>query len=228
MERPRLGLLLAAHEPEDARRNFRRELPADLVEYRVTEGEFPDGEDLDGFVLTGSKSSVYDDDAWIEETIEWAAAAIDDGLPALGVCFGHQLLAAALGGTVESMGEYELGYHRIDHAEDPLFDGIDSPFLAFTTHSDSVTDLPEGATAIATNEYGVQAFRKETTVGVQFHPEYDLRTATRVAEGKDVPPEQWAEVAAGLTEENRRRAAEAAIVFENFVADVERRVAQHS
>lgn len=223
MDRARLALLVAAHEPADALRNFRRELPADLVEYQITDGELPDDVDVDGFVVTGSKAAVYDDTEWIREAKEWVVQAYDAGLPGLGVCFGHQLLAAALGGTVEAMGEYELGYRTVTHGGDPLFDSIDRTFLGFETHSDRVVSLPDGATQLAENDYGIQSFRKETAVGVQFHPEYDLKTARRVASGKDVSEEQWERVEAGLTAANRRRAAQAALVFENFVAGIETR-----
>ena len=220
MDDPRIALLVAAHEPTDALRNFRREVPASLLEFQVTDGELPDGPDVDGFLVTGSKASVYDAADWIRETESWVADAVDAGLPGLGVCFGHQLIASALGGTVEDMGEYELGYREVTHREDPIFDGIDSPSLAFETHSDGVTQLPDGARQLAENDYGIQAFRAGPAVGVQFHPEYDLQTASRIAREKDVPEEKRDRVLAGVTAENRRRAAEAALVFENFLAEI--------
>jgi GMP synthase (glutamine-hydrolysing) len=221
MHGPRLALLNAAHDPADTRRNFRREVPATLTEFHVQSGALPPDTDFDGFVLTGSKSAAYEDTDWIRETEAWAREAIDAGLPALGVCFGHQLLAQALGGTVEDMGEYELGYRTMEHEPDPLFKGIDREFLAFATHSDRVVELPAGASRIASNDYGVQGFRLGSTVGVQFHPEYDLETAARIADEKDVPPEQHERATASVTPENRERAAQAALVFENFVAAVE-------
>ena len=224
MNPPRLALLIAAHETAEGRRNFRREVPATLVEFHVFAGEIPPDTDFDGFIVTGSKSAVYEDEDWIQETDAWIRRAIDDGLPALGVCFGHQLLAQALGGTVEDMGEYELGYRTIQHVEDPLFEGIETEFLAFATHSDRVTELPEGATLLAENDYGIQGFRSGSTVGVQFHPEYDLETAARIAEEKDVPEPKKREAKASVTPENRERAAEAALVFENFVAEIEDRI----
>lgn len=224
MDRPRIALLLASHNPDDTRRNFDREVPAELVEFQVTEGALPgEDEDLDGYIVTGSKSSVYDDEEWIADTIEWVRSAHERGIPGLGVCFGHQLLASAFGGTVEDIGEYELGYRELTHDPDPIFDDIDREFLAFETHSDRVTDLPADAEVLSENEYGIQAFRLEYAVGVQFHPEYDLETARRIAEEKPVGEEKRARVLAGVTEANRQRAAEAAIVFENFVEEVEHR-----
>jgi GMP synthase (glutamine-hydrolysing) len=220
MSRPRLALVIAAHEAGPTRRNFRRELDADLVEFHVVEGELPpDPEtlDVDGVVVTGSRSSVYWDEEWIEPARAWVADAIDAGLPHLGVCYGHQLVADVLGGTVEDMGEYELGYRTVTHHGGPLFDGVDEEFLVFTTHSDAVTELPPGAERTAENDYGVHGFRKDDVFGVQFHPEYDRDTAVRVTEGKDLPDERIQGVLADVTDDNYRRACEAKQVFDNFV-----------
>ena len=217
MNPPRLALLKAAHDPAETGRNFRREVPADFVEYHVAGGDIPADPDVDGAIVTGSKSSVYWDEAWIDETVAWVSEAIDRGLPTLGVCFGHQLVASAIGGEVADMGEYELGYREIRHDGDPLFDGIADPFLAFTTHSDTVTTLPTAATVVAENDYGVQAFRYGPAVGVQFHPEYDRATAERVTQRKDLAQDRIDGVLAGITDDAVDRAAPAATVFENFV-----------
>ena len=114
--------------------------------------------------------------------------AIAAELPILGVCWGHQLLAQILGGTVDDRGEYELGYVTVDQVQaDPLFEGVPDPFVAFATHSDEVTTLPDDVTVLARNDAGIQAFRKGHTCGVQFHPEYDMRTAEDMIQRKDLP-----------------------------------------
>ena len=215
-DRPRLALLMASHALEHTRRNFRRELDADLAEFHTVSGELPASYEYDGFVVTGSRSSVYGDEDWIEPTTAWAREAVDRGLPALGICFGHQLLADALGGTVEDMGEYELGYRTVHHDGSGVFDGIDEEMLVFTTHGDAVTDLPPGATETARNDYGTHGFRKGHVFGVQSHPEYDLETARNVAAGKDLPDERIKRVLDAATEENYRRACEAKTIFGNF------------
>ena len=220
MDRPRLALLNASHEIHHTRRNFRRELPADLVEFNLTEEQYPDTFDVDGFVVTGSRSSVYWDEPWLPETKAWVAEAVERGLPALGICFGHQLLADVLGGRVEGMDEYELGYREVRKtAETPVLSGVDDTFSVFVTHSDAVTELPPGAELIAENDYGVHGFRKGHVFGVQAHPEYDKQTAELVAQGKEgsVPEEQLEAVLAGITDEAYDAACRSKTVFDEFV-----------
>jgi GMP synthase (glutamine-hydrolysing) len=218
--RPRLALLDASHGDGNTRRNFRRELDADLTEFETTDGELPEHFDFDGVVITGSRSSVYWDKDWIPPLIEYVSAADDRGLPILGVCYGHQVLATALGGRVDDMGEYELGYREVTHSGDDLFDGIDETFTVFTTHSDAVVELPPGADLLAENDYGVHAFRKGNAWGVQFHPEYDPETAESVTRGKDLPDARIQSVLDGITTENYDAACDAKRLFDNFVAYV--------
>jgi GMP synthase (glutamine-hydrolysing) len=223
MSRLRIALLDAsedAHTP----RNFRRELDADLAEFDVTAGELPaDVDAVDAAVVSGSRASVYWAEEWIEALTDWVAAAAESGLPMLGVCFGHQVLARALGGRVADMGEYEIGYRAVEHRRGRLFEGIDPEFTAFTTHSDEVVELPPDATVLAENDYSVHAFRRGAAFGVQFHPEYDPETARAVTEGKDLEAERIEGVLAGITEENYRRACEAKQVFDNFTEFVRER-----
>ncbi|WP_380680107.1 type 1 glutamine amidotransferase [Salinigranum sp. GCM10025319] len=224
MDRPRFALLDASHGETHTRRNFRRELDAALAEFDVTEGELPSTYDYDGAVITGSRASVYWDEPWIGSLVDWTAEAARRELPLLGVCYGHQVLAEALGGHVAGMGEYEIGYRevrRVDGTADDagLFAGISDSFTVFTTHSDHVAELPPGATLLAENEYGVHAFRKGHAFGVQFHPEYDPDTAASVTRGKDgqLPVERIEAVLDGITDERYAAACEAKRLFENFV-----------
>ncbi|MFC4540746.1 type 1 glutamine amidotransferase [Halosolutus amylolyticus] len=218
MSQLRLAVLNAAHEDANTTRNFRRELDASLAEFDVTEGEVPDGFEFDGAVVTGSRSSVYWDEDWIDATKEWVGSAIDRGIPALGVCWGHQLLADVLGGTVADMGTYEVGYSPIEHdGNSRLFDGISREFTAFTSHSDEVADLPPGADPIAENEYSNHGFRKDRVFGVQFHPEYDTKTARELVHRKDLSDDRRESVLDEITAANYRDACEAKLVFDNFV-----------
>jgi len=221
----RLALLDASHGSEHTRPNFRRELDAALAEFAVTAGELPADFDFDGVVVTGSSSSVYWDEPWIDALVEWVATAADRGLPILGVCYGHQVVATALGGRVEAMADVELGYREIHRVvdDDPLLAGLDDPFVAFETHSDRVVELPPGATLLAENDRGVQAFRRGDCWGVQFHPEYDRESAERVTRGKDLPDERVQSVLDGIDDDNYAAACRTKRLFDDFIEYVRAR-----
>mgnify|MGYP000150350691 CR=1 FL=1 len=225
MSRPRIALLNAAHDGADNSRNFERELDADVVEFDVVDCDLPAGFGFDAGVVTGSRASVYWDEPWIADLQEWVGEAIDRGLPFLGVCFGHQLLADVCGGRVDAMGEYEIGYRTVEHRGSRLFEGIDPEFTVFTTHSDSVVELPPEAELLAENDYGVHGFRKGQVYGVQFHPEYDTATAESVTRGKDLAPERKQRVLDGIDPATYRRACGAKQLFTNFVGIVSERTA---
>jgi GMP synthase (glutamine-hydrolysing) len=224
-----VALLDASVGETPAERNFRRELDADVRAYKVSEGEFPprvDGDEFgfDAVVISGSQTSVYDDEPWIVETEAWVREAVDAGVPVLGVCWGHQLLAQAVGGDVDPMGTYELGYETVEllpaAADDPLFDGVDGSFVAFETHADEVTRLPGDVSVLAETDRSLQAFRVGNAWGVQFHPEYDLDTARWVTENK----RGWLDdatvdaVLETVTPDRHAATADATRVFENFLA----------
>lgn len=214
----RIAVLNAAHEDANTTRNFRRELDASLAEFDITQGELPETFAFDGAVVTGSRTSVYWDEEWIHATKEWVDEAIARDVPFLGICWGHQLLADVLGGTVEDMGAYEVGYSGIEHSgESRLFEGISSEFTAFTSHADEVSALPDGAEPLAANEYSNHGFRKDRVFGVQFHPEYDQQTARELVHRKELSDERRDSVLAEITDENYQNACEAKLVFENFL-----------
>ncbi len=215
----RIALLNAAHDGDHTRRNFRREVDADLVEYNVTDRELPEAMAFDACIVTGSRASVYWDEPWIMDLKRYVGDAVESGLPCLGVCYGHQLLADVLGGSVESMDEYEIGYRTVEQdGENALLADVDDEFTVFTTHSDRVVEAPPGATVFARNDYGIHGFRKGDVFAVQFHPEYDMETAREVSTGKDdiLPDEKLQRVLDGITAENYAAACEAKRLFDNF------------
>ncbi|WP_254808030.1 type 1 glutamine amidotransferase [Natronosalvus amylolyticus] len=217
MTQMRIALLNAAYDGEETRRNFRRELDASLAEFDITDGELPETFAYDGVVVTGSRASVYWDEDWIEPAKDWARKAIDRGLPCLGICWGHQFLADVLGGTVDDMGEYEVGYSEIEHTGDSrLFEGIDRRFTAYTSHSDAVFELPPGATPIAENAYSNHGYRLEHVFGVQFHPEFDQATMHKLLTNKELEAETRERLLAELTDENHAKTRPSSLVFENF------------
>jgi GMP synthase (glutamine-hydrolysing) len=230
-----IALIDASLGTPHAERNFVREVDASLTVYNANEGEIPppigDPEPVrtqngtiqafDGVIISGSQSSVYDDRPWIQELSRWVEGAIADDVPILGVCWGHQLLAQVLGGTVKGA-SYELGYVQVEQdVADPIWDGIPTPFTVFATHSDHVVALPPDATLLASNETGVQAFRQGPVYAVQFHPEYDLRTAKAMIHSKDLPERDVQAALDTCTEANVNAAQPAKQIFDNFLRHVE-------
>jgi len=216
---PRFTLLDASFDDDHAGRNFRRAFDADVERFAVREGELPaDPDRFDAAVLSGSRAGVGDDAAWIADERAWVGRAFEADLPLLGVCFGHQLLAAALGGRVEPMGEWEVGYHEVQHATAPLFDGVDEWFTVFTVHEDAVTRLPLGARLLAANNYCVQSFARPPAFGVQFHAEFPVDSAAHVMRERGLP-ERHVERVVGQLEDGRHDDVETARrVLHNFEA----------
>ncbi|ODS63590.1 MAG: GMP synthase [Arenimonas sp. SCN 70-307] len=147
---------------------------------RVLDGEpLPSAGGLAGVLVSGSGAMVTERLDWSERTAAWLREAADAGLPLLGICYGHQLLADALGGQVDynprgrEMGTVELELADAA-ATDPLFTGLPSTLPAHATHLQTVLAPPPGATVLARSSLDdCQAFRwGEATWGVQFHPEF--------------------------------------------------------
>ena len=138
---------------------------------------YPDATDYDVLVVTGSTWSVTDTDtigSWIGREIEMVRAAHDAGVAVLGLCFGGQVLSAALGGEVRQVDTPEFGWHEVDT---DLPDAI-APGPWFEWHYDGFT-VPAGATEIARTDVSPQAFRIGRSVGTQFHPEVTTELVDR-------------------------------------------------
>ena len=138
---------------------------------------YPDATDYDVLVVTGSTWSVTDTDtigSWIGREIEMVRAAHDAGVAVLGLCFGGQVLSAALGGEVRPVDTPEFGWHEVDT---DLPDAI-APGPWFEWHYDGFT-VPDGATEIARTAVSPQAFRIGRSVGTQFHPEVTTELVDR-------------------------------------------------
>lgn len=131
-------------------------------------------------IITGSPVMVTDRVPWSEYTAAWIREAYQQATPLLGICFGHQLIAYALGGVVGANPKApEFGtrpvYKTLHAQNDPLFHDLPEKLLMQTAHYQSVLRLPEQARLLASNRQDKhQAYRLGDCVwGVQFHPEMD-------------------------------------------------------
>ena len=146
----------------------------------VFKGEqLPEPDEVCGAIITGSVAMVTDRAPWSLYTEKWVRNAGETGLPILGICYGHQLLAQAFGGIVEYHPQgMELGTVSISLNEngiqDKLLGILPESFIGHVIHSQCVAKLPQKAINLAFNEYENQhAFRiGENVWGVQFHPEF--------------------------------------------------------
>ena len=135
-----------------------------------------------GLLVLGGPMGADDDEkhAWLGPVKELVREARGSGLPTLGICLGHQLIASALGGRVErnprgqQVGLLTVGWTAAA-ADDPLTAPFATPRRGVQWNDDVVTALPEGATLLAETAYGeVQAARYGPAMwGVQLHPEVD-------------------------------------------------------
>ncbi|WP_411142384.1 type 1 glutamine amidotransferase [Streptomyces sp. x-80] len=120
-----------------------------------------------GLILTlGAPWSLTRINGWMSAELALLRTAHEAGIPVLGICFGGQALATALGGRTERAPRFELGWSRIE-ADEPELVG---PGPWFQFHGDR-WQLPPGARELARNEVASQAFVRGRSLGVQFHPE---------------------------------------------------------
>ena len=140
------------------------------LEFLLREDQWspPAPADYDVVVSLGSEWSVYHEQRApeVEREVELLQQAVAAGKPVLGLCFGGQILAHALGGSVHRASAPELGWHQVESDVPDLIPG--GPYVQW--HSDRF-EVPPGARELARNSVGPQAFTRDGAVGLQFHPE---------------------------------------------------------
>lgn len=156
-------------------------LPHQVLDARHA-SSYPARQELAGVVISGSHAMVTDREPWSEHLATWLRTCVDADLPVLGICYGHQLLAHAMGGKVEDRTNGpETGTRQIiltPHArQDLLFSRLPETFPAQLVHYQSVLALPKGAQLLASSALEPhQAFRAGRYAwGLQFHPEFSAR-----------------------------------------------------
>jgi GMP synthase (glutamine-hydrolysing) len=182
----KLGLLVCDHvrpeflgisgDYEDMfRRLFAGYTDVDIIAYDCVSGELPAGPgECDAWITTGSRHSVNDDEPWIRSLEDFVREVAIAGVPFVGICFGHQLIAKALGGSVvKSERGWGIGVQEVDVHPDL---GLGDSYLVLASHQDQVDTLPPGGEILGWNEHcpvSVMGVGK-TIVGIQGHPEFEV------------------------------------------------------
>ncbi len=187
----RLGLLACDFVPDDLRDRFddypimfdaaltSADVNVEWRTYRVYEQELPGAiEECDGYITTGSRSGAYDKDAWIASLEGFIQRLAGSETPLVGICFGHQAIAQALGGVVEKSDKgWGIGIHHHtigDHISCAWMNPTLPQFTIPVCHQDQVMSLPDGARLLASNGHceNFMVQFNDTMLGLQGHPEF--------------------------------------------------------
>lgn len=147
---------------------------------------YPELKKNDVLILTGSEYSIIDDYQWTENLLGYVRKSVNDNIPILAVCYGHQLIARSFCGkdSVGKAARVEMTFISIDIIKDhPLFEGLSNPFYVMSSHYDEVISLPEGFEVYAKSEncnIHTMIHAEIPVVSMQFHPEIDVDIARRM------------------------------------------------
>jgi len=145
--------------------------------FNILDDEFPkDHLECDGWIVTGSPHGVYEDHSWIPTVSQLINNVYEANLPIFGVCFGHQLIAQALGGHVEKSEKgWGLGLHTYQVNNKPDYmSNLSEEVTLNICHQDQVLRPPQGATVYAKSEFCENAgfYIKDKVLTMQAHPEF--------------------------------------------------------
>lgn len=195
----RLGLLWCGHVHHDALDlggdypplfdELFAPLGVEVVPFAVDAGEFPASlDDCDGWITSPARNSVNDPDPWIAELRDMVGELVHTERPFAGICFGHQLLATALGGRVERAAVgWGVGVRTYDVIAprwwmSPSAEPDPHQFRLVASHEDQVTVVPSDATVLATSSYCPVAAMEvgERAISIQPHPEFSVALSERL------------------------------------------------
>jgi GMP synthase-like glutamine amidotransferase len=154
-------------------------------EVDVLNGDLPGAaSEPTAYVITGSASSAYHDDAWIGRLRDWLRD-LDPAAPLVGICFGHQIMAHAYGGVVRKASKgWAMGLHEYDVVSQQAWMDDTNSFVIPVSHYDQVVRPPSAARVIAASDfcpYAALSYRDRRAVSFQGHPEFSLDfTATLI------------------------------------------------
>lgn len=161
--------------PELYAHMFRNE-NAEITDIKVHKGDGPASlDDFDAWILGGSRTSVYDDEPWVAEALEITRRLVAEERPVFGICFGHQLMAQALGGKVaKADAGWGIGVHAYQTNQTlPWFPEGDEQITILTSHQDQVVDVPGDTVVWSSSEFCPVAgmLIGERAWSTQGHPE---------------------------------------------------------
>lgn len=175
----------------------------DAATYQVAQDDFPPRPDAcDAYVITGSPRGAYDADPWIGELATFIRSGAEQGRKFVGICFGHQILAHALGGEVrKSKKGWGLGlqtYHIEAHK--PWMNSEAGELSLYFAHQDQVESLPPSAERLGGNEFcnnGMFCIGDQI-LGIQGHPEFSRSIMESIIDNRSAPEDR------SLVEQARR------------------------
>lgn len=150
---------------------------AEVIRYHARNGLLPErADECDAWLCTGSSASVYDDEPWIADLSAFVRDVHSAGVPFVGICFGHQLIAHALGGRTERADTgWGVGALAMELTQPApwMTPALPSVTLLYS-HQDQITELPPGAAVLASAAHCPVAMLAvgDDMVGIQAHPEF--------------------------------------------------------
>ena len=198
----KIGVLLCDHTPPELRHHIGGDyddlftaflttaadacgVSVALSFFDAVDGSLPEHRDeCDAWVVTGSRHDAYADDGWIDDLRLFIRDVIEADGRIAGICFGHQLVAIAMGGSVQPSGHWSIGPQRLALGSTPWF--AESEVYLHAMHRDVVTVLPPGATVIGEGTTAqVPAYLLgDNVLCVQDHPEFPAEFVSALIEAR--------------------------------------------